>query len=99
MGEASDAMRPGASQTLTTSGSSQTMPNATSAGVTVVRVLAVTASCYVKFSPAAAPVAATNADLLVAPNVPEYFNVGAGSVKFSVLQGSGAGTVTITEMS
>ena len=75
------------------------MPNATGAGVSVVRVLAVTASCYVRFSPAAAPVAATANDILLAPNVPEYFNVGAGSVKMTALQGSGAGTVTMTEMS
>jgi hypothetical protein len=91
------AMRPGASQALTTGAASGTITNATGAGVTIVRVMVTGFPCFIRFSSAGSAAVAT--DMQIAPNVPEYFNVGAGAVKLSAISPAGAGVVTMTEMS
>jgi len=94
------ALRPGASMTLAVGATSATGATPTSAGTTYIRVVSPTGG-HIRISPAASPVAATNADLYICPNVPEYFQIGAGSVKISTIQGlaSAVGSMIVTEMS
>lgn len=88
----------GVSQMLTLSGTSQPLANPTSSGVRQLRLLA-DKGAYVKICPAASPVAATNADFPLAPNIPEIINVGAGSVKVTALQLGTGGSLWVTEVS
>jgi len=89
------AMRPGASQSLATGASSATMTNAAAGGI--VRVMVTGNPCFIRFSSGGSAAVAT--DMQIAPNVPEYFQVGAGAAKLSAISPAGAGIVTMTEMS
>ncbi len=87
------ALAPGTTQTITTSGSSAATSNAFADGTTVVRIVA-TKDCHITF--AAAPTATTSL-LLMPSNQVEYFKVNAGE-KCAAIQSSEAGTVFVTEM-
>ncbi|WP_286943379.1 hypothetical protein [Acinetobacter sp. UBA6526] len=88
------ALAPGTTQTITTSGSSAATSSAFAAGTTVVRIVA-TKDCHITF--AASPTATTSLPFMPANQV-EYFKVTAGE-KCAAIQSSEAGTVFVTEMS
>jgi hypothetical protein len=88
------ALAPGTTQTITTSGSSAVISSVFTADTTVVRIVA-TKDCHITF--AAAPTATTSLPFMPANQV-EYFKVTAGE-KCAAIQSSEAGTVFVTEMS
>jgi hypothetical protein len=91
--ETIQAVAPGTTQTITTSGSSAAISTAFATGTTVVRIVA-TADIHLKF--ATSPTATTSDPFLPANQV-EYFKVTAGE-KVAAIQNSAAGTVYVTEM-
>ena len=91
--ETIQAVAPGTTQTITTSGSSAAISTAFATGTTVVRIVA-TEDVNIKFG--SAPTATTN-DPFVPANQVEYFKVTAGE-KVAAIQNSAAGTCYVTEM-
>lgn len=91
--ETIQAVAPGTTQTITTSGSSAAISTAFATGTTVVRIVA-TEDVNIKFG--SAPTATTS-DPFVPANQVEYFKVTAGE-KVAAIQNSAAGTCYVTEM-
>ena len=89
--------RPGTSTIFTTSGTSQ--PTAAFGSQTYqIRVATGAQSAFIKIGDGTPTAASTGDSTLVGANVVDYFCVTPGQ-KAAVVQGSGAGLVTITEVS
>jgi len=93
LSETIQAVAPGTTQTITTSGSSAAISTAFASGSTVARIVT-TEDCHIKF--ASSPTATTSDTFLPAKQV-EYFKITAGE-KVAAIQSSTAGTVYVTEM-
>ena len=91
--ETIQAVAPGTTQTITTSGSSAAISTAFATGTTVVRIVA-TEDVNIKFG--SSPTATTS-DPFIPANQVEYFKVTAGE-KVAAIQNSAAGTCYVTEM-
>lgn len=91
--ETIQAVAPGTTQTITTSGSSAATSTAFATGSTIARIVA-TEDCHLAF--ATSPTATTSDTFLPAKQV-EYFKITAGE-KVAAIQSSTAGTVYVTEM-
>jgi hypothetical protein len=91
--ETIQAVAPGTTQTITTSGSSAAISTAFATGTTVVRIVA-TEDVNIKFG--SSPTATTS-DPFIPANQVEYFKVTAGE-KVAAIQNTAAGTCYVTEM-
>lgn len=91
--ETIQAVAPGTTQTITTSGSSAAISTAFATGTTVVRIVA-TEDVNIKFG---STPTATTSDPFIPANQVEYFKVTAGE-KVAAIQNSAAGTCYVTEM-
>jgi len=91
--ETIQAVAPGTTQTITTSGSSAAISTAFATGTTVVRIVA-TEDVNIKFG---STPTATTSDPFIPANQVEYFKVTAGE-KVAAIQNSTAGTCYVTEM-
>lgn len=86
--------RPGATQTVTTSGTSAASSNGFGSSTFFVRVVC-TEDCHIVFG--ASPTATTS-DLFLPANTVEYFTVTSGQ-KIAAIQNSAGGSLYVTEMS
>ena len=87
---------PATAYVVTIGATSATGP-ATTAGVNTLRLVA-TVACWVTIAPGGVAAAATTS-LYLPAGVVEYFRVpDAGTAKVTVLEASGAGTLSITEL-
>lgn len=86
--------KPGATQTVSYTGTAGTISSAIGEGTNVVRVWTSTAA-YIAFG--ASPTA-TSSDIPIPANTPEYFLISPGH-KVSAIQQSSGGNLFVTEMS